>query len=243
TAVMMRNVSAIVGGFEGHIPAGRTIEERLTRFGTILLDWALTGDTVDLMRVGISEARRFPDLASGVQGMARQCGEGAVGQLLNDMAQSDGLGALPAFAPERLATTAQFFMDLVFKPMILRALFGEKLETLRTQIAAHVASRVAFFLAACRDDGITWDLRGGSQSRSPSLIEIAARGLAPTLTDLAALHCCTSRLLCRAGFRIDSHNSLRLSGARNLAAKLIGNCHDLTHCLRGSLNFLLPVGI
>jgi len=108
-----------------------------------------------LMRVGISEARRFPDLASGVQGMARQCGEGAVGQLLNDMAQSDGLGALPAFAPERLATTAQFFMDLVFKPMILRALFGEKLETLRTQIAAHVASRVAFFLAACRDDGIT----------------------------------------------------------------------------------------
>jgi AcrR family transcriptional regulator len=155
TAVVMRNVSAIVGGFEGHIPAGRTIEERLTRFGTILLDWALTGDTVDLMRVGISEARRFPDLASGVQGMARQCGEGAVGQLLNDMAQSDGLGALPAFAPERLATTAQFFMDLVFKPMILRALFGEKLETLRTQIAAHVASRVAFFLAACRDDGIT----------------------------------------------------------------------------------------
>jgi AcrR family transcriptional regulator len=154
TAVVMRNVSAIVGRFEGHIPAGRSIEERLTRFGVTLLDWALTGDTVDLMRVGISEARRFPDLASGVQGMARQCGEGAVGQLLNDMAQSDGLGTLPAFAPERLATTAQFFMDLVFKPMILRALFGEKLETLRTQIAAHVASRVAFFLAACRHDGV-----------------------------------------------------------------------------------------
>jgi AcrR family transcriptional regulator len=154
TAVVMRNVSAIIGRFEGHIPAGRTIEERLTQLGVTLLHWALAGDTVDLMRVGISEARRFPDLANGVQGMARQCGEGAVGRLLNEMAQSDGLGTLPAFAPERLATTAQLFMDLVFKPMMIRALFGEKLETLRAQVADHVASRIGFFLAACRHGGV-----------------------------------------------------------------------------------------
>jgi AcrR family transcriptional regulator len=154
TAVVMRNVSAIIGRFEGHIPAGRTIEERLTQLGVTLLHWALAGDTVDLMRVGISEARRFPDLANGVQGMARQCGEGAVGRLLNEMAQSDGLGTLPAFAPERLATTAQLFMDLVFKPMMIRALFGEKLETLRAQVGDHVASRIGFFLAACRHGGV-----------------------------------------------------------------------------------------
>jgi AcrR family transcriptional regulator len=151
-AVVMRNVSAVVGRFEGHIPPGATIEERLTRLGATLLHWALAGDTVDLMRVGISEARRFPDLANGVQGMARQCGEGTVGRLLSEVAQSDGLGTLPAFAPERLAVTTQCFMDLVFKPMILRALFGEKLETLRAEIETHVASRVAFFLAACRHD-------------------------------------------------------------------------------------------
>jgi AcrR family transcriptional regulator len=155
TAVVMRNVSAVVSRFEGHAPTGRTIEERLTRFGVTLLGWALAGDTVDLMRVGISEARRFPDLANGVQGMARQCGEGAVGRLLNEIAQLDGLGTLPAFAPEHLPTTAQFFMDLIFKPMIMRALFGEKLETLRAQIEAHVASRVTFFLAACRHGGVT----------------------------------------------------------------------------------------
>jgi hypothetical protein len=45
-------------------------------------------------------------------------------------------------------------MDLVFKPMIMRALFGEKLETLRTEIASHVAGRVEFFLAACRQGGV-----------------------------------------------------------------------------------------
>jgi len=53
-----------------------------------------------------------------------------------------------------LATTTQFFMDLVFKPMIMRALFGEKLKSLRAEIGPHVAHSVAFFLAACRHGGV-----------------------------------------------------------------------------------------
>src|SRR5580704_12651166 len=145
SAVVMRNVAAVTGRFEGHMPTGTTVEERLTNLGMTLLHWALAGDTVDLMRVGISEAHRFPDLANSVHGMARRCGEDTVGRLLSDVAQSDGLGALPAFAPERLAATTQFFMDLVFKPMIMRALFGEKLKALRAEIGPHVARSIAFF--------------------------------------------------------------------------------------------------
>ena len=163
-AVVMRNVSAIVGQFEGHAPTGRTTEERLTRFGVNLLDWALAGDTVDLMRVGISEARRFPDLAESVHGMARQCGEGAVGRLLSEMAQPDGLGTMPAFAPERLTATTQFFIDIVFMPMILRALFGEKLQSLHAEIGPHVERSVAFFLAACRHGGVA---EPGNSERLP----------------------------------------------------------------------------
>ena len=45
-------------------------------------------------------------------------------------------------------------MDLVFKPMIMRALFGEKLKSLRAEIGPHVAHSVAFFLAACRHGGV-----------------------------------------------------------------------------------------
>ena len=111
TAVVMRNVATVTGSFAGHVAAGTTVEERLTNLGATLLEWALAGDTVDLMRVGISEANRFPDLANSVHGMARRCGEDTVGRLLSDVAQSDGLGTLPAFAPERLATTTQFFLD------------------------------------------------------------------------------------------------------------------------------------
>ena len=45
------------------------------------------------------------------------------------VAQSDGLGSLPAFA-RATPTTTQFFR-LVFMPMIMRALFGEKLKSLQ----------------------------------------------------------------------------------------------------------------
>jgi AcrR family transcriptional regulator len=162
-AVVMRNVSAIVGQFEGHAPTGRTIEERLTRFGVNLLDWALAGDTGDLMRVGISEARRFPDLANNVHRMARQRGEEIVGRVLAEVARSDGLRSLPAFAPERLAMTTHFFVDLVFFPMIMRALFGQKLKSLRAEIGPHVARSVAFFLAACQHGGVSGVSRVNSE--------------------------------------------------------------------------------
>jgi AcrR family transcriptional regulator len=153
-AVVMRNVATVAAKFEHHIPAGTTIEQCLTDVGATFLDRALVADTVGLMRAGISEARRFPDLANGVHRMARQRGEETVGRVLGEVAQADGLNSLPAFAPERLAATAHFFVDLVFMPMIMRALFGEKLKTLRAEIGPHVARSVAFFLAACQHGGV-----------------------------------------------------------------------------------------
>lgn len=153
-AVVMRHVASVAGRFADHIPAGTTIEERLTDLGATFLDRALVADTVGLMRAGISEARRFPDLANSVRRMARQHGEETVGRVLGEVAQSDGVGSLPAFGPERLPTTTELFVDLVFVPMIMRALFGEKLKSLRAKVGPHVARRVAFFLAACQHGGV-----------------------------------------------------------------------------------------
>jgi hypothetical protein len=44
-------------------------------------------------------------------------------------------------------------MDLILLPMMMRALFGEKLKSLRAEIGLHVARRVPLFLAACRHGG------------------------------------------------------------------------------------------
>lgn len=152
-AVMMQSVAANIARFEEHTPTGATIEARLESVAVALLQWVLAGDTVRLMRVAIAEAQRFPDLASSVHRMARERGVEAVARLLAEAAQSDELGTLPAFAPEHLTTTTSFFQHLVFLPLIMRALFGERLKPLRAEIGPHVRRSVAFFLTACRHGG------------------------------------------------------------------------------------------
>jgi AcrR family transcriptional regulator len=153
-AVAMSNVAATAERFEGHVPTGSTLDERLANLGAAVVHWVVAGDIVAVMRLGISEARRFPDLAINVHLAARRRGEEVVGKLLAEAAQSDALGALPAFAPQRLAMTARFFIDLVVWPIVVRALFGEKLKDLRAEIEPDVARGVVFFLAACRSGGV-----------------------------------------------------------------------------------------
>lgn len=150
-AVVMRSVADNIARFETYLPTGETIEERLASLGETVLRSILVGDAIGLLRLAIAEARRFPDLASGVYRMARERGKEAEAGLLAEVAQHDEFGKLSAFAPDRLATTTFFFQDLVLMPLIMRALFGEKLEALCAEIGPHVARAVAFFLAACRD--------------------------------------------------------------------------------------------
>ena len=154
-AVALSNVATTAARFEGHVPTGSTLDERLANLSAALVHWVLAGDIVAVMRIGISEARRLPDLAINVHLAARRRGEEVVGKLLAEAAQSVPLGALPAFAPERLATTTRFFLDLVVWPILTRALFGEKLKDLRAEVEPDVARSIAFFLAACRHGGIS----------------------------------------------------------------------------------------
>jgi AcrR family transcriptional regulator len=155
TAVVMRGLIASIERFESNAPTGVSVEERLESVGVTILKWVLVSETIGLVRLAIAEARRLPALASRVNRMARERGDEAVARLLSEVAQSDELGKLPAFAPERLATTTRFFLNLVVLPLYLRALYGEKLKVLRAEIGPHVARSVAFFIAACRRDGVT----------------------------------------------------------------------------------------
>lgn len=145
----MRNAANVRAGFESQAPAGANIEERLVSVGTDILKRLLVSDAIDFMRLSIAEARRFPDLAR-VGRMARERGAQAVIQVLSEVAHTDEIGTFPAFAPERLETTTQLFIDLVVERLLMRALFGESLKLLRAEIDTHVPRSVAFFLAACR---------------------------------------------------------------------------------------------
>ena len=74
-------------------------------------------------------------------------------RFLGEMAQSDEIGRLPAFAPDRIALTARSFLDLVVLPMLLRGLFEQDDAVLNKEMSTHVARRISFFLAACRHGG------------------------------------------------------------------------------------------
>jgi AcrR family transcriptional regulator len=154
TAVMTRDIVARVKQFQVDVPAVGSIEERLADAGLALLRWAIDSDRIGLSRLAIAEVHRFPDLASNISRSTRELSTEVAARFLREIAQSDELGTQPAFTPQRLPTTARSFLDLVVVPILLRALFEQKLEALRPEIGPHVASSVAFFLAACRSGGV-----------------------------------------------------------------------------------------
>lgn len=148
TAVGMRNAANARSRFENIAPAGKTVEERLVSVGTTLLRSLLSSDIIDFMRLAMTESRRFPELAIFGRG-ARERGVHAVNEVLSKVTQTE-IGEYPAFAPKYLSTTTQLFVDLVVARLLQRALVGENLRQLRSEIDAHVERSVAFFLAACR---------------------------------------------------------------------------------------------
>ena len=155
TEVVTRDILSRITEFKSEVPTGATIEERLTSAAITLVHWGFDSDRIALMRLAVAEARRFPDLASAVSRTARDLSTELGVRLLGELAQSDELSSLPAFAPERLATTARLFLDLVAVPMLLRALFEVNLRVLDAEIDAHVARSVAFFLVACKNRGVS----------------------------------------------------------------------------------------
>ncbi|MGV7215744.1 TetR/AcrR family transcriptional regulator [Bradyrhizobium sp. UFLA05-112] len=148
-AIAMRNAQKVREGYESAVPSGDTPEERLMVLGSEILKHVLAADSVDFLRLAATEARRFPDLAK-VERMMRERGIHHTAGVLEDVTGSKHGKACAAFAPQRLTKTAQFFLDLVVAPLVMRAVFGEDPKRLRAQIRGHVAERVSFFLAASR---------------------------------------------------------------------------------------------
>lgn len=152
-AIAMRNVAKVREGYGSTAPSGDTIEERLSKLANEILKHLLASDNVDFIRLAVAEARRFPDLAK-VGRMMRERGAQNAAAVLQEVAQSNEGRGYRAFASERLATTSQFFIDLVIAPLLMRAVLGEDPKSLRGQIRSRVAESVSFFLAACRNDEI-----------------------------------------------------------------------------------------
>jgi 23S rRNA G2069 N7-methylase RlmK/C1962 C5-methylase RlmI len=69
---MKRDVLSRITEFKTEVPTGATIEERFTSAAITLLHWGMDSDRIELMRLAVAEARRFPDLAATVVRKARE---------------------------------------------------------------------------------------------------------------------------------------------------------------------------
>jgi AcrR family transcriptional regulator len=152
-AAVMRQLILKKERMANQMPAGGTVEERLTNLGLTLLTETLASEWIELIRLAIAETRRFPDLGDNICRTARERGGENMARLIGEVAESGELGTLLT-GPEQYAAAARYFTDLILLPLLMRALAGEKLDRLHAEIGPHVAQRVAFFLAACRHGGI-----------------------------------------------------------------------------------------
>jgi AcrR family transcriptional regulator len=150
--MVQRRTEAVAAG-RLSAEAGSTTAERLTIFATLILKTALVDETIDLVRAAIAEARRFPDLASSVHRLVRERGANEIAQLLGELDEPADARRTPALAPDRSLESARRFAELVVQPMMMRALFGEDLTTLRAEIDPHVRQAVEFFAAGWRRGG------------------------------------------------------------------------------------------
>ncbi len=149
TATLMRHIADKHTRVASYPPSGTTVEERLASIGVAVLRETLTSEGVGLARLGIAEARNFPDLGNSICRIAREHGAETVARLLGEVAECG-----EATFSQEGTTAARYFLDLIVLPLFMRALAGESVETLHAEIGRHVTERVAFFLAACRHGGI-----------------------------------------------------------------------------------------
>jgi AcrR family transcriptional regulator len=149
-AVVARVIEGLTD-FAGFAPKGRSVQDKLAGLGIEVVE-RFIDETIGITRATIAEAERFPKLSRQVHEHGRDRAAAAVSHALNDATHALSRGSKGPFGPKRSVATAQIFMDLILLPMIMRALMGEGVKELRSELPAFVRERVSFFLAACEAD-------------------------------------------------------------------------------------------
>ncbi len=155
TAVLLQKADALTQ-VKSYRVAGATIEERILSLVTVVMNAILAEDTVQVIRIAIAEARRFPELAYTFQRITRERWEEALLELLAEVAHPNERASAPPLLGDR-ERPARLFFSLFIAPLLLRALLGEELEAVRAEIGPHAGSGAPIFLKACEG----WGLIGG----------------------------------------------------------------------------------
>ncbi|MCM2292906.1 TetR/AcrR family transcriptional regulator [Allorhizobium sp. BGMRC 0089] len=125
------------------------IEKRFQAIALMILQNAVSEEKIGLMRSVIAEATRHPELATTIHYAMREHGTATMMKLVSDIAESDAIRCLPAFAPGNLVETTRRFIDIVLLPIMVSSLFHADLTPVREQLENHACKAASFFLKGC----------------------------------------------------------------------------------------------
>ena len=129
-------------------PPAKTLPERLISVTQTILTRLLSDEVLGLIRLVIADAPRFPALArlTSEQGRARSIE--VVTKIIAEFSERilDARGR--AAAIRHAGPLATQILDAVISPMIIRALMGENLPDLRSNIPSHVKQTITLFVEA-----------------------------------------------------------------------------------------------
>lgn len=124
-------------------PPGDTLQDRLAVVGKAVLTQAISPVPLALMRLFLTEARRFPELIAEVDAMARS----RVVDIVARAVSPDRTDSVPS---DRAVAVAERFLDLTFAPIMLAALTGRN----TAMSGPAIESRIAFALDTLERTGL-----------------------------------------------------------------------------------------
>lgn len=128
-------------------PLGDTPQDRLAVVGKAVLTQAVSPVPLALMRLFLTEARRFPDLIAEVDTMARS-------RVVDILARAVSPDLTDTGPPDRAVAVAERFLDLTFAPIMLAALTGHE----EAMSASAIGGRIAFALDTLERTGLLKEL-------------------------------------------------------------------------------------
>ena len=111
------------------------LEQRLANVCTEIVEHALSLESVQFLRLLVSEAARFPVLVAHADRVGRDRGVALIAAVLID-------GGTDRRLVTRATAAAGKLIDLTFAPLLMRALVGDPLPALRARVRAHVTEAV-----------------------------------------------------------------------------------------------------
>lgn len=129
-------------------PQSAALAQRLVLVTRALVTRLLNDEVIGLIRIVVADGPRFPSLVKLTSEASRSHAIEAVATMIEEHSRRTVESQTRAASKRQSRALATQILDAVFAPMLIRALLGENLDDLRSDIRSHVKKTIALFVAS-----------------------------------------------------------------------------------------------